>query len=206
LLYFSFSLSLPTPAVLGFEFGASCLLNRHTTIWATPLALFPLVIFEIGYHIFPWADLNHVLLTYTSHRVMVLLWDPVWDYKNAPPYSASVVDMRPCLFCLDWPQTVMLWISASQVAKIIGVNYYAWLVTQFLDDSHSDGDGMEFQCTFNLYFFNGWRWFLLCDRVSLNLSVWTQTCVTPASGFQVSWIIWVCHDAQMTFYLFKCSY
>jgi hypothetical protein len=43
-----------------------------------------------------------------------------WDGKPEPPYPASISwDRILWAFCLDWPQTVIFQISASQVARII---------------------------------------------------------------------------------------
>jgi hypothetical protein len=53
-----------------------------------------------------------------------------WDYRNVLYTTPSLFfDMGVLLtFCLGWPQTEILLISASQVAGIIDIYHYAWLV------------------------------------------------------------------------------
>jgi hypothetical protein len=68
--------------ILGFELKASPLLGRRSTTWATPTALFALIILETGSHLFPeWAwttillfPLRWGLLTFLPR--LVWNWDP----------------------------------------------------------------------------------------------------------------------------------
>jgi hypothetical protein len=52
--------------VQGFEFRTSLFLGKGSSTSATPLAPFALVIFQIGSHLFFWADLGGDALIYTS--------------------------------------------------------------------------------------------------------------------------------------------
>jgi hypothetical protein len=40
--------------VLGFDRRTLCWLGRHSTSWTMPVALFALVIFEVGSYFLPW--------------------------------------------------------------------------------------------------------------------------------------------------------
>jgi hypothetical protein len=54
-------------AVLGFELRALCLLGQGCATWATlPAALSALVTFEIEFHFYAWAGLNHNPPIYAS--------------------------------------------------------------------------------------------------------------------------------------------
>jgi hypothetical protein len=44
-----------------------------------------------------------------------------WDDKWAPPH--------PAIGCPGWPQTMIPFISASQVSRITGMSHYTWLLS-----------------------------------------------------------------------------
>jgi hypothetical protein len=56
--------------VLGFELRALCLQGKNSTFWVTPLALFVLVILEIGSHFLPTLSWTTNFLFYTSHFML----------------------------------------------------------------------------------------------------------------------------------------
>jgi hypothetical protein len=101
-----FLFSFVVLAVLWFELRASSLLGRHSTTWSICLALFLLVILEIwGYNFLPRLVLT-VILPVAGRRGMhhqaqlFFCWDRVlWT------------------FCQGWPGTMILLISAFQVAR-----------------------------------------------------------------------------------------
>jgi hypothetical protein len=91
--------------VLGFELITS-------TTWGLPPALFALVIFQIGSHFCCWLTSYCDSLTSASwvvrmrdvnHHARFSGWDGIWR-----------------TFCMDWPQTMILPISAFQVATARG--------------------------------------------------------------------------------------
>jgi uncharacterized membrane protein (DUF485 family) len=57
--YFVFVVLFLFGTLLAIELWASHLLGRYSTTWAIPLALFALVIFEIGCHVYTWAGLDY---------------------------------------------------------------------------------------------------------------------------------------------------
>jgi hypothetical protein len=104
-------------ATLGFELRALCLLGRCSTVRATPTSLFALVILEIVFCFLPRLAWTSIFLSYASHCS--------WDDKHVPPGPAFFsIEIGPCEpFCLGWPGTTILPISASQVVMTIGVSH-----------------------------------------------------------------------------------
>jgi hypothetical protein len=101
--------------VLEFELRALHLLGEDSTV--LPPALLALVIFQIRSHIFaqghPGPPSSYLCLLYS------------WNDRCVPP--GLFVEMRShLLFCSVWPLTMILLISASQVAGITRVYHYAW--------------------------------------------------------------------------------
>jgi hypothetical protein len=83
-------------------------------------ALFTLVIFGIGSPVYAQMGLDHdppiyasgvVVMTGTCHHIQLLL-----------------VEMEYLNILLGWPQTMILLITASRVAKIAGVSYCALFI------------------------------------------------------------------------------
>jgi hypothetical protein len=97
-------------AILGFELKTLHLLGRHSTAWAVPPILFALV--ESSSHFFALAGLDQDPPTYASHIGMTatmpsfLCWNKVL-----------------LTFCPGWPQTAILLISTSHVARTIGMSH-----------------------------------------------------------------------------------
>jgi hypothetical protein len=48
-----------------------------------------------------------------------------WDNRLRPPCPAIGWDEVSWTFCLDWPQTVVLPVSTSQVGRFTGLSYHA---------------------------------------------------------------------------------
>jgi hypothetical protein len=71
--------------VLGFELGASHLLGRCSTAWASLPTLFAMVNLEMGSHFLPRLAWTVVLLFWASCHS--------WDDRRLPPH--------PALFCWD---------------------------------------------------------------------------------------------------------
>jgi hypothetical protein len=94
----------------GFELGASCILCRCSTPWAMPPVLFAVVILEVGS-----LCLDHILL-----------------FEISVPKAHATTPSCWQTFCLLWPWTKILWFSASQVARITGVNHWHLMVFDIL--------------------------------------------------------------------------
>jgi hypothetical protein len=91
-------------AVLGFEFRALHLLGRWSPTWASPLALFALVISGTRSHIFAQVGLTTVL-TYVCC---------VAGIRSEPPYPLFYVEVEPCqLPALGLSQITILPISTE---------------------------------------------------------------------------------------------
>jgi hypothetical protein len=73
-----------------------------------------------------------------------------WVYGNASPYLACFQDLVSLTFCLGWPRTEILPMSASQVAGFIGMSHCTqphylsnmpfgelWLRVTFAEMTHS---------------------------------------------------------------------
>jgi hypothetical protein len=102
-------------AVLGFELRASHLLDRLSSTWVRPLALFAVVIFRIGLHFYAWTSLDCDPSIYVSliawmtgvyHHVQLLLIDG--GLENTSP---------------SWSRTAVLPILASHIARITGMSH-----------------------------------------------------------------------------------
>jgi hypothetical protein len=65
-----------------------------------------------------------------------------------------LVEMESCkVFSPGWPGTMILQISASQVARITGMNHGTYLLNfVFLGDRHSDWGEMESHCSFDMHY------------------------------------------------------
>jgi hypothetical protein len=142
-------------AVLGFELRTFHLIGRHSTTWAMAPAGFALVIFEIGSCVL-LANLDHDPPIYASHRYMpshpaFSCWDwvlqtfcPSWTGTMISISASCVAGMTgTChhaqilvemgvswIFCTGWPQMAIFPISASYVAKIIGMSH--WCLAKLL--------------------------------------------------------------------------
>jgi hypothetical protein len=105
-------------AILGFELKALYLLSRYSITWARSPALLALVIFPADSHTFSWAGLDLNLPVCAScivgvigmnHHTRVIGWDGF-----------------PLTFCLGWPWTTILLISASWVDRFKDVSHHIW--------------------------------------------------------------------------------
>jgi hypothetical protein len=112
----SFFLSFILVVVLGLELRTSHLLVRHCT-WEIPPDLFALVIFEIGSCCLPRPAWTAILLFYASYHS--------WNYRHMLPCPGFfLIEMGSCsFFCPGLSRTMILMISASQVATIAGLCY-----------------------------------------------------------------------------------
>jgi hypothetical protein len=101
-------------AVLGFELKASHFLGRCSTTWVMSAAYFCSGYSQTGFHFLPRLARTTILLFYISY--------PREDgrYATMPPIGWEGV-LKP--FCLGWPQTTILPMSASQVTGIAGMSY-----------------------------------------------------------------------------------
>jgi hypothetical protein len=100
--------------MLGFELRALLLLGRCSTMWARLPAIFALITSETGPHFLPrpvWT----AMLCYTS----CCHWDDRLILPR-PAFFSAEMGVLWC-FCLVWPPTTILPISASQVARITAV-------------------------------------------------------------------------------------
>jgi hypothetical protein len=102
---------------VGQQWGLSLwpwdLLYRYSIIWAMSPVLSALGIFEIGFMPELWSYLCFL------HSC---------DDRHVPPCPAFIAWDEPSqTFCLGWPWTVILPISALQVARITGMSRCAWL-------------------------------------------------------------------------------
>jgi hypothetical protein len=105
--------------VLGFELRALTLPGRSFAIGAMPPAFFALVTFQIGFCIYAWTNHNPPIYTFQSS------WD---DRCSSPRPSWWRWHLSKFFFfCLCWPQTTTLLMSASQVIRIMGMSHWAWL-------------------------------------------------------------------------------
>jgi hypothetical protein len=97
--------------VLGVKLRAFHLLGRLFTTWVTLPALFAFAIFKIGSHFMPRpAVLPWIAgVTRAHHTTMSSQWLR-WGFMN--------------FFCLCWTWTVILLISISRVARIIGMSHH----------------------------------------------------------------------------------
>jgi hypothetical protein len=82
---------------------------------ATMLSFFPL----------RWG-LANFLLGLPGTMIFLILVSCIAGMISIRPCTQLLVEIWSQTFCLDWPQTVILLISASQVARITGMNYW-WL-------------------------------------------------------------------------------
>jgi hypothetical protein len=97
--------------ILGFELGASCLLGKHSTSYAMLPALFALVILEIGScSVQPGPSFSCFRLPAVAQMTGSTTTSNFFSVKM------ELVNF----FCLGWPETVILPISASLVARITG--------------------------------------------------------------------------------------
>jgi hypothetical protein len=78
-----------------------------------PLAVFPLVIFAIGFHFLPGPGWTVILLFYASCSC----WDAIGSLLQAQLFSIEMGSHEP--FCLGWPGIIILLISASSVAGMV---------------------------------------------------------------------------------------
>jgi hypothetical protein len=99
---------------MGFELKALSLQSSHSTAWATPPALFAPVILEIGSDFCPGQPGPQ-----TSYFTLPTIAGVMGTCHHAQLPSLFPWGWgSPKLFCLGWPGTVILPMSASQVAKI----------------------------------------------------------------------------------------
>jgi hypothetical protein len=110
--------------ILEFEFRASHLLSRYSYQLSHTPSPFALVTFQVRFQIscprLAW-DQTTVLLPTASHIAGVVgacLQLVCWDEDLLT-------------FCLDWPWTVILPVSASLVARITGVSHHIQLVVHW---------------------------------------------------------------------------
>jgi hypothetical protein len=93
-------------AVLGFEFRTLLLLGSYSTIWATPTALFMLVIFELGSHFTSRPAWTAVLLLVLPH---------ITGMTDMHHCNQPLVEMGSCE-CFAW-SGLQLWSSWSLLSK-----------------------------------------------------------------------------------------
>jgi hypothetical protein len=66
-------------------------------------------------------------MPWLARTVILLIRCASWEYKCEPPHLAFYHwDGVSQTFCHSWPQTVILLISTSQVARITGVSHHVW--------------------------------------------------------------------------------
>jgi hypothetical protein len=119
---FEHKLHLFTYQIRGFELRAACTLGKRSIYSAMTPALFTLVIFQVGSHIFcpGWARTTALLLTSAT-------WLGLQTSTNTPGLFVERVLLT---FCLGWPLTSLV-ISISWVDGIIGVFHHAKLLVNF---------------------------------------------------------------------------
>jgi hypothetical protein len=91
--------------------------GRYSTTWATCPALFALVIFGIGSHIFPVVGLDH------SSPIYLSVTEVIGIYHHTQLGIKLGVFLT---FCPGCTQTVIFLISAFQVAEITGMSHCTW--------------------------------------------------------------------------------
>jgi hypothetical protein len=102
----------PFLEVVGFKLRALCLLGRHSTAWATPLALFALIILEIGSCFLPRAAWTMILLFFCVP--LSLGWQVCATTKGffSPRWGTASFPWGN----QGWPETIILPISAYLIA------------------------------------------------------------------------------------------
>jgi hypothetical protein len=108
--------------VLGVEFGALCLLGRHSTTWTTLKSIFALVIF--------WGRVAFYAQAGLDGDPLICASPYSWGDRHTSACPAIGWDRVSWTFCQDWPQTMILLISASQV-DITSVSHHTWLFVCF---------------------------------------------------------------------------
>jgi hypothetical protein len=111
-IYCIYSIFFEVP---GFELRASYLLGRCSNAWVIPWDLFALIILEIWSHFLPRLCWIMIMLRFLRFTRMP------GAHHCAPPFSIVMGYHKPFLFCLVWPGTSVLLISAYYGARIIDV-------------------------------------------------------------------------------------
>jgi hypothetical protein len=101
--------------VQGFELRALYLVGRCFTTEAMPPALFTLVILDMGSRFLPKPAWTRILLYYASHLA--------WDNRHTPLCPPIGWDGVSWSLCLGWAWIAILWISGSQVTRIIDMSH-----------------------------------------------------------------------------------
>jgi hypothetical protein len=171
---------------LGFELRASLLQSRHPATWATPLALFALVILEMG---------SHELLSRLVWNISLVFYGSShsWDDRCTPCPQLFSMKMGSCEhLCLGWPTNAILGISASCVAGMTGVHHCAWLINFFVNEVY----WLKYSPQ-NCQLFKGHGLFVPTPT-------WSPVFVTQCSSGDVDWIkdwhMW----ADRSFCSFSC--
>jgi hypothetical protein len=102
----------------GFCFGGS------SGVWAQGLALARQVPYHLSHVIIPfcfgcfWDRVSHLCLGIMDHS----------SVDRSVPLHPAFIGWHGAsqTFCLGWPWTAVLLISASQVARVIGLSHHAW--------------------------------------------------------------------------------
>jgi hypothetical protein len=128
--------------VLGFELRALCLQSSCYTPWATPPALFALVILEIWSHFLPRLASGLIL--------QFKLLQCHWNYRLAlpcPVFSHWNGVLQIC-FCLSWSRTLLsLWYSLKWQACVTMPSYWLrWGLLYFLLRLTSNHNSPDFRC------------------------------------------------------------
>jgi hypothetical protein len=109
----------------GFWTQALEIARQYSTAWAINQALFYfLAIFQIGFHAWGWPQTMNLLPMASPHIAVI----------TGSHYYTQLIDWDgvSLTFFPGWSWTKVLPISASQVARIIGVSYHTQPLAEFL--------------------------------------------------------------------------
>jgi hypothetical protein len=128
--------------------------GRCSAIWATPRSFLLLVIFQIEFYIYIQASLDYIPPIYAS--------EVAYDRHTPPGPAFYWWDGVSRTFSPSWPQAVILPISASWVAMIIGVSYLVQFLVYFFMAQNKAY--LEKQC---ILCYSGCSVLLMLTRLSL---------------------------------------
>jgi hypothetical protein len=104
-----------------FELSAWSLLGRHSTTWATS----PVI--TKGALVFKYKTSNSIFFLVRLRFEFGALHlqsrhSTAWATSPAH-FALAILEMMSQTICLSWPQTMILLISASQIARITGMSH-----------------------------------------------------------------------------------